>query len=74
MSAKPYKQNVKTELLCPRCAGPLVIMTRKADGKRFLACSRFYDPTVRCDYTENTIPQHILMREAGAATLPGFGG
>ena len=24
--------------------------------------------------TENTIPQHILMREAGAATLPGFGG
>lgn len=72
MTEQPYRQNVKTELLCPRCAGTLLIMTRKADGKRFLGCARYYDPTVKCDYTENRVPEHLLMREAGAPTLPGL--
>jgi hypothetical protein len=48
-------------------------MTRKADGRRFLACRSFYDERVRCDYTDNAIPQHILMQEAGAQPLPGLG-
>ena len=73
MSAQPYKQNVPTTLLCPKCAGQLLIMTRKADGKRFLACRNWYDERIRCDYTENRIPEHLLMTEAGATPLPGLG-
>lgn len=73
MTNQPIKQNVPTTLVCPKCAGQLLIMTRKADGRRFLACRNFYDERIRCDYTENAIPQHLLMREAGVPQLPGFG-
>lgn len=69
---EPVRQNVPTELLCPKCAGRVLIMTRKADGKRFLACSNFYDERIRCDWTRNGLPEHLKMREAGAPLLPGF--
>lgn len=72
MTDKP-RQNVPTDLVCPKCAGQLVLMTRKVDGRRFLACRAWYDPETRCDYTDNSIPQHLLLREAGATPLPGFG-
>jgi len=72
MTEQPIRQNVPTTLICPKCGGKLVIMTRKADGRRFLACRGFYDERIRCDYTENAIPTHLLMTEAGAAQLPGF--
>lgn len=68
----PLRQNVPTTLACPKCGGTLLIMTRKIDGKRCLACRNWYDPGLRCDYTDNHLPQHLLMREAGAETLPGF--
>jgi ssDNA-binding Zn-finger/Zn-ribbon topoisomerase 1 len=70
--AAPFKQNVPTALACPECGGTLLIMTRKADGRRFLACRNFYDQHLRCPYTDNHLPQHLLMKEAGAAPLPGF--
>jgi ssDNA-binding Zn-finger/Zn-ribbon topoisomerase 1 len=72
MNGAPIKQNVPTTLNCPQCGGGLLLMTRKADGKRFLACSRWYDKAVRCEYTENRVPTHLLLKEAGAAPLPGF--
>jgi hypothetical protein len=64
------RQNVKTHLPCPRpgCRGSLLLMTRRADGRRFLACSAWYGDT-HCDFT---IPEHILLREAGAEPLPGL--
>jgi hypothetical protein len=73
MSEQKIRQNVKTNLACPKpgCSGRLPIMTRKADGRRFLACSAWYGDT-HCDYTSNEIPQHLLMQEAGATPLPGF--
>ena len=67
------KQNIKTELLCPDCGGRLLIMIRKADRKRFLACANYYDRQVRCKYTNNYLPQDLLMKEAAAPMLPGFG-
>ena len=70
--APAFKQNVPTTLGCPECGGTLLIMTRKADGRRFLACRNWFDPERRCQYTENSLPQHLLMKESGAAPLPGF--
>lgn len=70
--APRYKQNVPTTLACPKCGGTLLIMTRKADGRRFLACRNFYDERLRCDYTENRVPEALLLREAGTTPLPGL--
>lgn len=72
MADEPIRQNVPTTLACPKCGGTLLIMTRKADRRRFLACRRRYDERIRCDYTENSVPPDLLMREAGAIPLPGM--
>jgi ssDNA-binding Zn-finger/Zn-ribbon topoisomerase 1 len=72
MTEQPIKQNVATTLACPKCGGTLLIMTRKADRRRFLACRNWYDERLRCDYTENSLPQHLLMKDAGATPLPGL--
>ena len=73
MADRPtYRQNVPTTLACPKCGGTLLIMTRKADGKRFLACGSFYDERVRCDYTSNDVPEFVKMKESGSEPLPGF--
>lgn len=52
---------------CPRCGDQLVIQTNRATGMRFLGCVDWPE----CQHTE-PIPQSILMRESGAATLPGI--
>jgi hypothetical protein len=69
--ADPIKQNVRTNLPCPRpgCVGQLLLMTRKKDGRRFLACNAWYGES-RCDYTSNDVPQHLLAREQGVPMLP----
>lgn len=67
------KQSIKTELPCPECGAALLVMTREAGRKRFLACSNYYDKQVRCKYTNNYLPQDLLMKEAAAPMLPGFG-
>lgn len=72
MSEGSIRQNVPTTLACPKCGGTLLIMTRKADRRRFLACANRRDERVRCDYTANGLPQHLLMQEAGAQPLPGM--
>jgi hypothetical protein len=69
----PVKQNVPTGIPCPRpsCVGKLLLMTRRKDGRRFLACSAWYGDT-RCDFTSNEIPQHLIAKEAGVPMLPLF--
>jgi DNA-directed RNA polymerase subunit RPC12/RpoP len=66
------KQNVPTTSGCPECGGQLLLMTRKADGKRFLACRNFYAPEIRCPYTRDEVPVSIRLREIGAPTLPAL--
>lgn len=66
--AKP-RQNVKTGMTCPACGLELLLMTRRKDGRRFIACSGFYTAAA-CSYTSNDVPQHLLAREAGVPMLP----
>lgn len=61
------------DINCPECLvsgfgpRPLVQRTNRSSGSEFLGCSRFPE----CQYTQK-IPEWVLMRRAGAATLPGF--
>lgn len=55
---------------CTACGSPMVITTDAAirtDGPRYLVCSTWPE----CRETQ-PLPAYILMREAGAAELPGF--
>lgn len=67
----PVRQNVPTELACPKCGGQVLIMTVRGSGRRFLACRNYYSD-LNCDYTSNRLPESIRLREAGFPTLPGL--
>jgi DNA-directed RNA polymerase subunit RPC12/RpoP len=73
VSERPIKQNVPTTLACPQCGGTLLVMTRKIDRRRFLACRNRYHSDIKCPYTSNELPGDLLQRESGAPMLPGFG-
>ena len=75
--ADPIVQNVPTGLPCPLCGCGLYRMTRRADGRPFLACSGWYDPDRRCRYTRNDAPAAPKTEAAPAADpaqprLPGM--
>ena len=55
------------EHYCPVCRAQLVERTNRASGDTFLGCSEWPD----CSYT-TPIPTDVLMRRAGAMTLPGL--
>ena len=52
---------------CPKCGWALALRVNKATGRDFLGCAQYPE----CDHTE-PVPEDVKMREAGAATLPGF--
>ena len=52
---------------CPDCARPLKVRTNGETGQKFLGCTEYPD----CRYTE-PLPEDLVMRIAGAATLPGI--
>lgn len=60
---------------CPDCGGELFIRTNSKNGSEFVACARWaerdHDDRPRCSWT-GPVPQHVYMRRAGAAELPGF--
>ena len=58
----------KLKMHCPKCARPLVLRHRRADGTPFLGCSGW---PLECKHTE-PLPEAIRMRLAGAPTLPGL--
>jgi hypothetical protein len=76
MADDTIKQRVRTGLRCPLpgCGGELLLMHRKADGRRFLACARWFVGGAGngCQYTSNTVPEHVKAREAGVPMLPLF--
>lgn len=51
------------------CGRPMVARINAATGSEFLGCSNWPD----CRHTEK-IPETVLMRRAGAMTLPGLEG
>ena len=55
------------ERWCPQCRAPLVERTNRATGSTFLGCSEWPD----CSFTM-PIPTDVLLRRAGAQTLPGM--
>jgi ssDNA-binding Zn-finger/Zn-ribbon topoisomerase 1 len=63
---------------CPECPGKLVERTNSKTGARFLGCDQYPKQKDQmtglmhgCDHTE-PIPESMVLREAGYATLPGF--
>jgi ssDNA-binding Zn-finger/Zn-ribbon topoisomerase 1 len=61
------KDGTATERTCPRCGSRLVVRTQKATGHQFLGCPKWPE----CSHAE-PIPEAVIMKAAGAQTLPGM--
>lgn len=53
---------------CPECGGTLVVRQNRANGSRFMGCTKW---PILCRHTE-PIPEYAKQLAAGAAVLPGF--
>lgn len=60
-------ESLKITKACPICEKPMVVRTNKASGQDFLGCSQYPDCTGTAP-----LPPEVLLRAAGAPTLPGF--
>jgi len=61
------KDGKETERTCPVCGSRLIVRTQRTTGHQFLGCPKWPE----CSHTE-PIPEAVIMKAAGAQTLPGF--
>jgi len=55
------------ERRCPRCQGPLLIRTNRANQSQFFGCGNWPE----CEFTE-PIPEYVKLRRQGFMPLPGM--